>query len=196
MGREELGLTSSQFTLQNWMAPQRADPSLASTKRVHCPADREQPECNKALVPYLCGSSQLLRTRLLFPGSLLAPQEVIPRASGLLGCGPLQPGMQGGTQDKYPECSSSETTGLAASWQSGPASAPPSQEISTIRKSSPSLSSPFPLAWRHSSSEYLSPPDPIDSLASLTNATFPYVLHVASVNGTHLGHVNRVAGPL
>lgn len=50
-------------------------------------------------------------------------------------------GSNGPKWDKYPECSSSETTGLAASWQSGPASAPPSQEISTIRKSNPSLSS-------------------------------------------------------
>lgn len=98
MGREELGLTSSQFTLQSWVAPQRADPSLASTKQVHCPANREQPACDKALVPYLCGSSQLLRTRLLFLGSPLAPQEVIPRPSGPRGCGHLQPGMQGGTQ--------------------------------------------------------------------------------------------------
>lgn len=57
MGREELGLTSSQFTLQNWTAPQKADPSLASTKRVPCPADREQTECNKALVPYVAAPS-------------------------------------------------------------------------------------------------------------------------------------------
>ena len=58
-----------------------------------------------------------------------------------------------------PECSSSETTGLATSWQSRPASAPPSREIPTIRKNSPSLSSPLPLTWHHSSSEHLSPPD-------------------------------------
>ena len=94
MGREELGLTSSQFMLQNWTAPQKADPSLASAKRVPCPADREQTECNKALVPYLCGSSQLLRMSLPFAGNPPAPQEVIPRPSGLLGCGHLKPGMQ------------------------------------------------------------------------------------------------------
>ena len=92
------------------------------------------------------GYSQALRR--LFPG----PQACWAVVTWNQGC-------RDGTQNKYPECSSSETTGLAASWQSGPASAPLSPEIPTIRKSSPSLSSPLPLTWHHSSSEHLSPPD-------------------------------------
>lgn len=50
----------------------------------------------------LCGSSQLLRMRLLFAGSPPAPQEVIPRPSGPLGCGHLQPGMQGWDPKQIP----------------------------------------------------------------------------------------------
>ena len=53
--------------------------------------DREQTECNKALVPYLCGSVQLLRMGLLLPGHRPAPQEVIHRLAGLRSCALMGP---------------------------------------------------------------------------------------------------------
>lgn len=79
------GLVEQEVGREGWGLPIRVSEPDRATERTsiirehkgRCLVrlDREQTDCNKALVPYLCGSPQLLRTDLLFPGSQQAPQS-------------------------------------------------------------------------------------------------------------------------
>lgn len=147
------------------MVPQKAHPLLRAQSVLPCQAWQGADSCNKALVPYLCGSSQLLRMGLLFPRSWQAPQEVIFRPTGMWSSVTRDAGM-GPRMNALPPV----FTELDAPLQSGKASIPPSQkQIPPIRKGSPSHS--LPLSLQYSPSLHLSPPDPADMFISLISTT-------------------------
>lgn len=125
------------------MVPQKGHPLLRAQRVLPCQAWQEADSCNKALVPYLCGSSQLLRMGLLFPGSWQAPQEVIFRPTGM-GSSVTRDARMRPRMNALPPV----FTELDAPLQSGQASIPPSEkQISPILKGSPSHSLPLSLVF-------------------------------------------------